>query len=72
MSTWSTLAEHVLAGHVVTRDEAHSILHASADELLSLPAGLKQPHVSVARTSTETRGLRIAAEPNQASATGHL
>ena len=36
MSSWSALATNVLAGHVVSRDEARSILHASADDLLSL------------------------------------
>ncbi|HEY4058144.1 MAG TPA: biotin synthase BioB [Kofleriaceae bacterium] len=36
MSTWSALATSVLAGHTPTRDEARSILHAPADELLSL------------------------------------
>ncbi|CAN5908452.1 biotin synthase BioB [soil metagenome] len=36
MSTWSALAANVLAGHTSTREEARSILHAPADELLSL------------------------------------
>ncbi|HEY4182196.1 MAG TPA: biotin synthase BioB [Kofleriaceae bacterium] len=36
MSTWSALADSVLAGHTPTREEARSILHAPADELLSL------------------------------------
>ncbi len=33
---WSTLAERSLAGDLPTRDEARAVLHAPADELLSL------------------------------------
>ena len=36
MSTWSALATSVLGGHVLSREEARSILHAPADELLTL------------------------------------
>ncbi len=36
MSTWSALADSVLAGTPITREEARSILHASADETLAL------------------------------------
>ncbi len=35
-STWSTLADKVLAGQPPSRDEARAVLHAPADELLTL------------------------------------
>lgn len=35
-STWSTLADKVLAGQLPTRDEARAVLHAPADDLLAL------------------------------------
>ncbi|HET9625045.1 MAG TPA: biotin synthase BioB [Kofleriaceae bacterium] len=35
-TTWSALADKALAGDVVTRDEARSVLHASADDTLAL------------------------------------
>jgi biotin synthase len=36
MSTWSSLADEALAGNVISRDAARAVLHAPADELLSL------------------------------------
>jgi len=36
MSTWSTLADAALAGTTISRDDARAVLHASADEQLSL------------------------------------
>ncbi|MBA2543878.1 MAG: biotin synthase BioB [Deltaproteobacteria bacterium] len=36
MSTWSSLADEALAGSVISRDAARAVLHAPADELLSL------------------------------------
>jgi len=35
-STWSTLADKVLAGQLPSRDEARAVLHAPADQLLTL------------------------------------
>jgi len=36
MSAWSSLSERVLAGQLISRDEARTVLHAPADELLAL------------------------------------
>jgi biotin synthase len=36
--TWHSLADRVLAGHSLSRDECISILHASNDDLLDLLA----------------------------------
>jgi biotin synthase len=35
-STWSALADRVLAGSVPSRDEAHAVLHAGPDDTLAL------------------------------------
>jgi biotin synthase len=36
VTTWSAIADKALAGEVVTREEARSVLHASADDTLTL------------------------------------
>jgi biotin synthase len=35
-STWSALADRVLAGHVPSRDEARAVLHVGPDDMLAL------------------------------------
>src|SRR5215467_12884665 len=36
VTTWSALADKALAGEVVTREDARSVLHAPADDTLAL------------------------------------